>query len=319
MANNNRRRFGGFFSGPSFGGGGAGGGAHSLIGGAGGILIGFILIIIGGGLLLTGDLNPLPQDQLSDPPEGVYEIDEESLKELDEKRGNLQLRTIRFKECKGQASATLFVDRSGSMRGVKIINLRQALNGFIDQMGDESVTGLISYSNNVTENVAIDLFANNSSQMRSAISSLSADGWTETRSAFAFTLTRVTEAKEKFPEKEHVLVFISDGIPETDIKTCTAPACSTEGRCFETTEDPTNTAFGPDIAQQIKDAGIRIFSIALYDSSDTCFQDDLRAMMQKIASPDSYFETPNSGDLERIYSEISTRICQSVGAVSPTP
>jgi len=35
--------------------------------------------------------------------------------------------------------------------------------------------------------------------------------------------------------------------------------------------------------------------------------------MQRVASPNSYFETPNPGDLERIYDEISTQICQSAG------
>lgn len=307
MAQNNRQRKG-FF--PSSSGSG-GGGSTSIMSSGGGIFLMFLLIIIGGGFLLTGGIDPLPKDQLSEPPDGIYEIDEESLKELEDQRGNLQLKVIKFKECKGQVSATLFVDRSGSMKGIKLRSLKQALNGFIDQMGDESVTGLISYSNNVTEDVAIDFFSNNSSQMRSAINRLSDGGWTETRSAFTFTLDKTTEARDKFPDKEHVLVFLSDGIPETNIRTCSFPACSSR-RCFETTEDPTNTSFGPNIAQQIKDAGIRIFSIALYDSSDTCFQDDLRSMMQRIASPDSYYETPNSQDLESIYREISTKICGSV-------
>ena len=308
MANSSKKRGGFFFSGPA-------GKSTSLITSAGGVFVGFILIIIAGGLLLTGGINPLPKDQLSEVPDGVYEIDEESLIE-DEERGNLQLRAIKFKECKSQASATLFVDRSGSMGyGNKLQGLKDALNGFIDQMGDESVTGLITYSTDVNEEVAIDLFSTNQTQMRSAINSISARGGTRTRNAFNFALSKILDAKQRFPEKEHVVVFMSDGIPEaasTIEKTCSAPACSPDGkRCFEVPQDPTNTSVGPDIAQQIKDAGIKIYSVALYDATDTCFQNDLRAMMQRIASPDGYFETPNPGDLERIYDEISTRICES--------
>lgn len=310
MANNSKKRGGFFFSSPI-------GKSTSLITSAGGVFLGFILIIITGGLLLTGGFNPLPKNQLSDVPDGVYEIDEESLIE-DEKRGNLQLRVIKFKECQSQASATLFVDRSGSMGyGNKLQGLKDALNGFIDQMGDESVTGLITYSTDVTENVPIDFFSANQSQMRSAISSIKANGGTRTRNAFNFALGKILDAKQIFPEKEHVVVFMSDGIPEAGSeleKTCIAPACSPDGRrCFEAPQDPTNTTVGPDIAQQIKDAGIKIYSVALYDARDTCFQDDLRAMMQRVASPNSYFETPNPGDLERIYDEISTQICQSAG------
>lgn len=309
MAENNNRR--GFFI-PKIT---TSGGSKSLLSGSGVIFLGFIAIAITGAFLLTGGINPLPQNQLTEPEQGTYEIDEESLTQDETGKKNLQLKTIEFKECQNQASATLFVDRSGSMGyGNKLQGLQNALFGFIDQMGDDSVTGLISYSEDVTEDVPINLFSTNEAQMRSAISSLSARGGTRTRNAFSFALDKVLAAKSSFPDKEHVVIFLSDGIPEAATalsQTCTAPACSPNGRrCFETTEDPTNTSIGQDLAQQIKDADIRVFSIALYEAQDACFQDDLKALMQRIASPDSYFETPNPADLENIYKEISTQICK---------
>ncbi len=312
MANRNKKN--GFYN---FGGASS---PTSLLSGSKAIFLAFLGVVIGGAFFLTGG-NPFPKEQLSTPenPEAVYEIDEESLRELDNTRGNLQLKTIRFKECKGQASAALLVDRSGSMEfGNKLPNLKQALNRFLDQMGDSSVTGLISYSQNVTENVPIDLFSNNSTQMRSAITSLHASGATQTRSAFNLAIQRLITAQQRFPDKQHNLVFLSDGIPESIFRTCTAPACSPDrNRCFETTQDPTNTSIsGGDLAQQIKNSGIRIFAIALFDSRDTCFQNDLKDMMQRIASEDSYYETPNPENLDQIYNEISTKICNSVGGNS---
>ena len=329
MANNNRRRFGGFFSGPGFGGGGgaggAGGGAHSLIGGAGGIFMGFILIIIGGGLLLTGDFNPLPNDQLTDPPEGVYEIDEESLKELDDKRGNLQLRTIRFKECGEQVAVSLLVDRSGSMAGQKIVGLQNALRVFSSSLGDESILGLISFSSihsgiTVREDIPISRYGDVKDAFQQAINSLNPPfGGTYTREALQFTKDRLIAAQSKYPEKTFALIIMTDGIPETDPIDCSSGR-QYDRYCFAASQDPSTP---PDIINEIKDTNVKVYSIALYDPSnpkDLYFLPDMKRVLQTLASaPENYFETPNPGDLERIYGEISTRICQSVGAVSPTP
>ena len=322
MANNNRRRFGGFFSGPGFGSGGAGGaggGAHSLIGGAGGIFIGFILIIIGGGLLLTGDLNPLPQDQLSDPPEGVYEIDEESLKELDEKRGNLQLRTIRFKECGEQTTIVLMLDKSGSMNSNtpsgarKIDRLIEAVVTLANSLSDESVIGVQDFSNptgvvgqnDINTLIPVSFYKDVKTQVEPAVRSLSgkAVGSTPTHDALAYSYSELLQAMPLFPDKQFDYIFVSDGAP------CPGIGCG--GTVGGPDQDP--RLYSPNPADQIKELGVNIYTLGIYDLGQNKSQ--LSALLRDIAStPDNYFEATTADDTGKLLTAISERICQSVGA-----
>jgi len=311
MANN--RRGGGYIS----GGAGGAGKSVSLLSGGKMIFIGFLVVVIGGAFLLAGG-NPFPKNQLTEPPRGVYEIDEETLKADPEGRGNLQLRTIGFKECADQAAVGLLVDRSGSMEGQKIEALKTALRGFGSSLGDQSIVGLYSFSSDyfsatiIREDVPFSRFGDVRSRYDQAVGSLNALGATYTRAALQFVKDKIIAAQAQYPEKDFVLVFMSDGIPEAN------PADCASGRqfgtsCFANSQDPTQPS---DIIDAIKNAGIEIYSIALYnqnDPKDIYFLPDMRRVLQTVASSsETYYETPNPEDLQKIYSEISARICESV-------
>lgn len=274
------------------------------------IVFAFLAVIIGASVLLANGI--FPTKQLTDPGStGELEIIEEPV--FGGQRG-LQLRTIRFRECANKAAVGLLVDRSGSMGGAKINDLKTALNTFTNTLGDESVVGLVSFSSNdvgataVKEDVAFSRLSTSKNQLTQAIQGLNPLGSTNTRTAFEFMKDRILSATSQFPDQNFVLIFMSDGIPESTQRTCTVnPACG--NRCFETTQDPT---VNPNIAEEIKNAGIRVYSIALLDANDACFTNDLRNMMQNIASPNSYYETPNSSDLAAIYQEIASRFCEEI-------
>lgn len=282
----------------------------------------FIFLAVATGALLTNGILPKSTltPQSKDP--GDFEIIQET--PIPGVKG-LQLRTIRFKACSNKASVGLLVDRSGSMAGPKMENLKSALSTFTLGLGDDSIIGMDSFSSNdggatgVTENVPFSKNKDVKPQVASAISGLVALGGTNTRSAFTFMKDKLLAAKTKFPENPFTLIFLSDGVPETNPKDCASGIefngtsyGTTGARCFANSEDPTQA---PSVAQEIKDAGIKIYSIAIYnpsESSDVFFLPSMRDMMKKVASPDSYYETPNPADLKTIYRAIASKICNEI-------
>lgn len=292
----NRRRGGFFFSGPGFGNSVGG----RLISGAGGMFIGFILIIVGGGLLLTGGFDPFPKNQLTQPPEGVYEIDEDSLKELDEKRGNLQLRTIRFKECAGVTAVTMMLDVTGSMNmpSSKINNLKTAVLSFTNSMSDESVIGIEAFSSYIGTRtlVPVSLYKDVKGIIPPNINGIVPAGGTNTIEGLQRARDTLIQAKAAFPDRQFFLIFVSDGLPNIPGNGDLNPEA-----------DP--RLQNPNPIDEIKNLGVTIYSIGIFGFGDT---QGLTLMRDIASAPDTFFNAPDGSQLENIYKSISQRICSSV-------
>jgi hypothetical protein len=276
----------------------------------------FIALAIGMGLLLTRGVTPT--STLTTPEQtGDLEIIPET---PDPSQKGLQLKTLRFKECGSKAAVGLLVDRSGSM-GPKMNDLRSALTTFTQGLGNQSVVGMYSFSSNnygatqISEDVPFSRYQNVKQKVSSTIQNLRPAGSTNTRSAFLFIKDKIIAATKQFPDNIFALIFLSDGIPERDPIDPDSGRCYSDyrgQRCFALSEDPT---VDPDVSKAIRDAKIRIYSIAIYnknDLSDIFFLPDMRNMMTKISSSDSYYETPDSSQLKKIYSDIATKICNDV-------
>lgn len=303
MANNNRKRGGGGFG-------------INLTGPGTLFTLAFIGLAVGMGVLLSRGVTP--RSTLSDPGEtGDLEMVQET---PGPNRNNLQLKTIKFKECGSKVAVGLLVDRSGSMKGAKIDNLKSALTTFSQSLSDQSVIGLSSFSSNdgataVREDVPFSRYKDVKSQIPAAIQSLNAAGSTNTRTAFLFMRDKILAAQEKFPDQKFALIFLSDGIPETNPRDCASGRqyqTTTNLRCFANSEDPTQS---PDVSKEIKDKGIKIYTIALYvpgNPEDEYFLPDMRSMMGKIATEptlSTYYEIPDPTQLKQIYKDISQKIC----------
>ena len=308
MANNNRRRGGGGFG-------------INLTGPGTIFTLAFIGLAVGMGVLLSRGVTP--RSTLSDPGEtGDLEIVKET---PGINRNNLQLKTIKFRECASKVAVGLLVDRSGSMRGAKIDNLKSALTTFTQSLSDQSVIGLSSFSSNddgavvVQEDVPFSRYKDAKSSMPEAIQNLRAAGATNTRSAFLFERDKILAAQTTFPNQKFALIFLSDGIPETNPRDCASGRqyqTPTNLRCFANSQDPTQS---PDVSKEIKDKGIKIYTIALYvpgDPQDEYFLPDMRTMMGKIATEptlSTYYEIPDPTQLKQIYKDISHKICNDAG------
>jgi len=276
--------------------------------------ISFIALAIGMGVLLSRGVTP--KSVLSDPGEtGELEL----VLETPAPNGSrLQLKTIKFKECASKAAVGLIIDRSGSMRGAKVLNMQDALATFTTGLGNQSVIGMVSFSSEpreVSEDVPFSRYQDVKAQVKSAIRSYNPPGGsTHTRAAFTLMKEKIIAAQEKFPENDFAMILLSDGIPEDQSEAATCPSGRKyENRCFALTQDPTQD---PSVAKEIRDAGINVYAIAIYnknDPGDLYFLPDMRNMMQNIVStPTNFYETPDPTKLKQIYKEIAQKICSDL-------
>lgn len=184
-----------------------------------------------------------------------------------------------------------------------------------------------SFSSNVSLDVAFDYFKNNKNRFIAAINSLPPFGATHTKDAFEFTKAQFTQAKLKYPDRDFTLVFISDGIPEkddeigralcpndnlslADPRYCTQDPRGALGtcRCFNYGQDPTS------VAQEMKNSGVRIFTIGYVYSEDEFFKDDLKGLMERVASSrEDFYPAPINNQLTTILQSITTKICKDEG------
>lgn len=292
----------------------------NLIGNSeGGVEILILVIIILGSILFAGGLFPkiIPPDPNAPKYTAINEIQPDSQK-------TLQLKTIKFKGCTSTVAVNFLVDRSGSMRyGTKLDNLKNALNVFAGSFPEDGIIGMQSYSEPAfgpTSDVPINYFKNVKSQFSSAVSRLFPNGGTHSKDAFSFAKPLLDAARSKFPNHNFSLIFISDGVPETrdgtrrlcpngpdtaDQRYCgPKPDNPTQCRCFDTDQDPTS------VANEIKNSGVRIFSIGYIHDEDLKFQNDLRTLMTNVASsPTDFYEAPIDNQLVNIFSQISQKLC----------
>ncbi len=307
-----RRKRGGIFGNGSSSSGGRFG--VSLTGPGTVFTISFIALAIGMGVLLSRGVTP--KSVLSDPGEtGELEV----VLETPAPNGSrLQLKTIKFKECASKAAVGLIIDRSGSMQGAKVVNMQDALATFTGGLGAQSVIGMVSFSSEpqeTSEDVPFSRYQDVKGQVASAIKSYNPPGGsTHTRAAFELMKEKIIEAQKKFPENDFAMILLSDGIPESATEASSCPSGRRFGnRCFALTQDPTQN---PSIAKEIRDAGINVYAIAIYDKndpSDIYFLPDMRNMMTNIVSdPANFYETPDPTKLKQIYKEIAQKICSDL-------
>ncbi len=110
---------------------------------------------------------------------------------------------------KKQADVVMLIDVSGSMSGDKIDQARQAALAFLDKLPAQNRVGLVTFSDQIIERVRLDSFERNSSDMRSAIQSLRAEGDTALFDAIIQAVTGLSQDVES--DRIRAIVLLSDG------------------------------------------------------------------------------------------------------------
>lgn len=279
------------------------------------ILIIFLLTL--GGMTLTGGIVPINKPISADAvPEGDQVIIKEAQSNA---KNNLQLQTFGIETCQKTLAVDFLIDTSGSMsQDGKLGQLRQALSSFVGKLSDNSVVGMQAFSTQ-TRNIAdINYYKNNKNTITSFISTLRAQGGTSTRDGFTLAQQKLSDAitQNKFPGYNYSLIFISDGFPTSQLDRNTSDCLAYKSippnqyLCFSKREDPRTS---PDLSQQIKDLGVKIFSIEVYGKEDAWAKSYEDQLFQDISSKPLdtyYYETLSANDLPKIFDTISNKVCQ---------
>ena len=180
----------------------------------------------------------------------------------------------------------LILDRSGSMAGSAIENLKVGANTFIDiidnatdgtqdgQIGSGSRIGIVSFADTATQNTQL---ITSVADLKTAVNSLTADGSTNHADAF----TKALELFDLTSTKAKVMVMFTDGF---------------------TTAGPNPTP----ITTAIKAQGITIYVIGLSGNGGI----DIQALNDWSSDPDSAFVaiTPDDADLEDLFADLAENI-----------
>ncbi len=265
-------------------------------------VVALFLIVVGASTLLTNGIFPKLTDSVPPNP-GQANIP--VVNGSPDKNNSLQLKTFGFKtpspapqNCTQTLAVDFLVDKSGSMGyGSKMAELKKGLILFTGALTDNSVIGMQSFSDTPNDVIPFSYYKTVKMQVTNAINSMQPNSWTYTKDAFVFTKQKLDTGTPKYPGYKFALIFISDGVPEI-------PNNPAGGR-FAPSQDPT------DIATQIKQEGIRIFTIAYVDNSDASVNSQLQAMMKRVASsPTDYYMAPDPAKVSSILSHITTKLCQ---------
>jgi len=249
------------------------------------ILIG---IVIAGSIALVSGI--FPEGQISpinpDAPKYKPVAEDGSIK-----KESLQLKTIKFEACSKTVAIEMVLDRSGSMGDApeKMPNLKTASSFFLTKLTDDAPVGLITFATDVREEYPIQPYNDIKSQLSSTIQSLSPNGATNTRGVLARAKTALEVGINKFPGRQFTLIFVTDGVP--------------------TIGNPLNPLAPPNVADEIKNLGVKIYSIGITQAVQD--RPSMVALMTSISSPGGFFEAPDTTTLDEIFNKIGFEICQT--------
>ncbi len=244
-------------------------------------------VIVIGSIALVSGVFPKSQITPPDPNAPTFKpnINSETIN-----KDSLQLKTIDFQSCSSTVAVEMVLDRSGSMAGRKIEDLKIASQFFVSKFPDDAPVGIITFSDNIREDVAISPYKDVKARVQSTISGLRPSGRTSTYESLVRAKSALEGALPRFPNRQFALVFVSDGLP------------------VPLTQDP--RLYSPYVADEIKNMGVKIFTIGI--TQGLGFQSvQMRDLMTSIASPNSFFEAPNTNQLEEIYNQIGFELCKT--------
>jgi Ca-activated chloride channel homolog len=247
------------------------------------VIILFLAISIG---FLLVDGSNLFKSKSKDSSGETYTPIENSSNTSDQ---SLQLKKIEFKkkDCLQTTAIDFVVDRSDTMNDKqdggtksKIEYLKEGLNGFLNQMADESIVGLQSFGGEKGSlDFSIDKLGEKREEFSTKIKSIRAGGSTPMYSGLTIAKNELERAKTLYNNYSFSLILLSDGK-------------------WNTGGDPT------EVVKQIKATGVRIFTVAYGDKTIVDF-------MKKTASSesDSYY-SPGDEQIITILSQIAKKVCE---------
>ncbi len=196
--------------------------------------------------------------------------------------------------CYQNMDVMMVMDRSGSMgydSPTRLSEAKIAANNFLGKLMPGDQSGLVSFATTANLNKTL---SGSHTATQSQINSLVALGATNLGDALKIANTELTSLRIN-PNAEQIMILLTDGMANK-------PAGPGYG------EYAADVAYALAKADAAATAGIKIFTIGLGS--------DINAtMLQQIANKTggTYYFAPTASDLDEIFNQITTGICQKIG------
>jgi len=205
--------------------------------------------------------------------------------------------------CEVPANAMLVLDRSGSMASdaadppQPLTDAKNAANSFIDELKPDDQVGMVSFATTPSDPIDAALSSNHS-VVEKAIGNIAigTDGTQNTNlgGGLLSAYNEISSKTSSSTDSKNVIIALTDGIATDPMK---------DGDAQYPEE------YAADVASQIRNANIQLYTIGLGKDVNASY-------LQSIATdPKHYYSAPTSKDLQGIYNDIATQICEKRPAV----
>jgi hypothetical protein len=220
------------------------------------------------------------------------------------------------------------VDNSASMlNGSKIARVKSLMQEYVRTLPDNALIGIQAFAEPPKAATDIVGFTKVGPQRDNIITKIDnalnppSNAATYMREGFKLAQSKLAAAKSQNGSYKFYLVLISDGVPEVDVcenghplggKCTFKSADNPNPRNYDLGEDPTYTQLGqPNIPSAIKQIGVEIFSVGIFDEGDQKVFSQLQTLLTNIASTQgNFYRVDNSGQLSNIFPQLAQNICK---------
>ncbi|WP_336001248.1 vWA domain-containing protein [Halorientalis halophila] len=228
-------------------------------------------------LRLGGEIGENAENGQNDPEIAAEGVDTDGIGELAEE---IQVRVWYDEDCDNvyeptgtgeqqELEVALVSDVSGSMGGAPLNALKTAAVDFVNNLSSPDEAAAISFNSSASVDQEL---TTTYGDVINAINNYTAGGQTSIAAGVAAGENELLNGTNATPGASKVMILLSDGNSSSSAAISAADAA--------------------------KDAGIRIFTIALGNANTSLLQ-------QLASSPDDAFVAPNPSDLDTVYAEIA--------------
>jgi len=214
------------------------------------------------------------------------------------------------RSCDVPSDVMLVLDRSGSMAAdggdppEPLESAKRAAKFFIDLVKPQDSVGYFSYATRPSSPIEQTL-TNDFTALRNAISGtrMGEDGvqYTDMGEAFVVALQELTSERHR-EDARKVIIFLTDG----DVTRPVNPATGLVDRDYAAN-------YALEKAQLAKDNNVTIYTIGFGDffsDVNSSIERDVSLIRDLASSESNYYEAPTVRQLEEVYKEIASSICE---------
>lgn len=190
------------------------------------------------------------------------------------------------------------VDRSGSMDGPPIANVKAALHQMVDELGPKDRLGIVIYGTNSNVHLAPTAAQGNKDAMHAAIDAIAIDGYTSMEAGLTLGYATAFAEAEQFGGKVRMILFTDEqpNMGRTDAGGFMAMAEGASKRHIGLTTIGVGVQYDGALATKISSVrGGNLFFIAGPDKGAELMRKEFRNMVSEVAHDLVITLTPHAG------------------------